>query len=87
MKTRLDIIFAFALFSISLILIGSAAYIIASEVWPAMRNGSLNVETSSVILNQTWNGNDIYILLATYLVLGLVSALSAFRLAIRARGG
>ena len=86
MKTLLDIAFALGPFLISLFFLGSAAYVISSDVWPAIENGSLTVETSSTILNHTWHGNDIYILLAAYILLAIAFAFGAIRLAHRARG-
>ena len=60
-------------------------YVAESEVWPAILGGSLNVQTNSMILNILWEGNEIYIILALYLLLAagfIFSAFVAFRAAL-----
>ena len=57
-----------------------AFYIARSEVLPAVRRGSLNVETSTMVLNILWEGNEIYVLLAAYLLLAGAFAYGAIRL-------
>ncbi len=57
-----------------------AFYIARSEVLPAVRSGSLNVETSTMVLNILWEGNEIYVLLAAYLLLAGAFAYGAIRL-------
>ena len=63
-----------------------AFYIARAVVIPAVRTGSLNVDTSSTILNITWEGNQIYIVIAGYLLLAGVSAYGAIRLFMAASG-
>ncbi len=55
-------------------------YIARSEVLPAVWRGSLNVETSTMVLNILWEGNEIYVLLAAYLLLAGAFAYGAIRL-------
>lgn len=62
------------------------AYLVSSEVSPALQQGSLNVETSTMILNRVWEGNQIYILLAAYLLLACASAYGAIRFGARVIG-
>ena len=57
-----------------------AFYIARSEVLPAVRTGTLNVETSIRVLNILWEGNEIYVLLAAYLLLACAFAYAAIRL-------
>jgi hypothetical protein len=54
--------------------------LVRSEVMPAIRAGSLNVQSSTMILNIVWDGNEIYILLAFYLLLAVLLAWGAIRL-------
>lgn len=54
-------------------------YIARLEVWPAIQKGTLNVETSSMVLNVLWDGNEIYLLLLGYLLLAAGFAIAAFR--------
>ena len=54
--------------------------LVRSEVMPAIRAGSLNVQSSTMILNIVWDGNEIYILLALYLLLAVLLAWGAMRL-------
>jgi ABC-type Na+ efflux pump permease subunit len=63
-----------------------AFYIARSDVFPAVRSGSLNVETSSLVLNILWEGNEIYMLLAAYLLLAGAFAYGAIRLFAAALG-
>ena len=54
-------------------------YIARSEVWPAIQKGTLDVETSSMVLNVLWEGNEIYLLLLGYLLMAAGFAIAAFR--------
>jgi hypothetical protein len=60
--------------------------LVRAEVVPALAAGSFNIQTSSMILNRVWEGNELYWLLAGHatlvLILAVVFALSA-RFAIR----
>lgn len=60
--------------------------VFVDEISPAMKGGSLSVQTSSMILNHVWVGNEIYILLVIYVVIavslfgaGIVFARSTLR--------
>lgn len=57
-----------------------AFYIARADVLPAVRSGSLNVETNSMVLNILWEGNEIYVLLVAYLLLAGAFAYGAIRL-------
>jgi hypothetical protein len=46
-------------------------YLVRSEVIPAVGAGSFDIETSSMILNRVWRGNELYGLLAAYVALAL----------------
>lgn len=70
---------AVILMALSLFLLWVIGYLWSSEVTPAIRNGSLNVETSTMILNRTWAGNEIYIILCIYLLLAAGLAYGAYK--------
>ncbi len=74
--------------SLGVFFLGITLYVARSEVWPAIQRGSLNVDTNSMILNILWEGNEIYVLLLGYLLLGTAfafGAVRAFSAAIRRR--
>lgn len=60
--------------------------LVGSEVLPAVATGTLDVATSTMILNRVWQGNEIYVLLAAYLLVAGVAAFGAYRCAKRAFG-
>ena len=68
-----------ALSLMSAFLVYVIAHIVSTEVMPAARAGSLNVETSSMILNVSWEGNEIYFLIVAYALLAIGLALGAVR--------
>lgn len=55
-------------------------YIASADVVPALAKGSFNVETNSRILNILWEGNEIYLILTAYILLGAACAYGAMRL-------
>lgn len=59
-------------------------YLISTEVMPALDQGSLNVQTSTMILNRVWHGNEIYILLVAYLLVACASLFGAIRFGTKA---
>ena len=74
-----------ALISVSAFFLWVISFLVSSEVMPAVRDGSFNVETSTMILNIVWEGNQIYILLAAYLLLAgacMYGAIRFFRRAV-----
>jgi hypothetical protein len=79
LKKLLNGIVGIVFLSISVFFVVIVAYLVSSEVSPAIKNGSLNVETSTMILNRVWEGNEIYILLATYTLLASSFAYGAIR--------
>lgn len=77
------------LFSVSVFFVAIAAYLFSSEVLPALKNGSFNVETHSIILNVLWEGNEIYVVLAAYTLLAggfAYGAIGVFMKAVSRRG-
>ncbi len=80
LKKLLNSIVGIVLFSISVFFVAIVTYLISSEVSPAIKKGSLNVETSTMILNRLWEGNEIYVLLAAYILLACASAYGAIRI-------
>ena len=79
LKKLLNGIVGFVLFSVSVFFVVIVAYLVSSEVSPAIKKGSLNVESSTMILNRVWEGNEIYVLLAMYVLLACASAYGAIR--------
>lgn len=80
MKKLLNGIVGIVLFSASVFLVAIVAYLVSSEVSPTIRKGSFNVETSTMILNRVWEGNEIYVLLAMYILLACACAYGAIRI-------
>ena len=79
MKKLLNGFVGIALFFISVLFVAIVVFLISSEVSPAIKKGSLNVETSTMILNRVWEGNEIYVLLTMYVCLACASAYGAIR--------
>ncbi len=71
------------LFLISIFFIYAIAYIVGTEIMPAAGRGTLSVETSSMILNRVWEGNEIYLLLVAYAVFACAFAWGGYRLLYR----
>ena len=80
LKKLLNGIVGIVLFSVSLFFIAIVAHLVSSEVSPAIKKGGLNVETSTMILNRVWEGNEIYLLLTTYILLACAFAYGAIRI-------
>ena len=57
------------LFSLSLFFLFIVAYLVSTEVVPAMEHDSFSVKSNVMILNILWEGNEIYIVLTTYTLL------------------
>lgn len=85
-KKLLSGFFGIVLLSISIFMAAIVLNLISSEVLPAIKQGSLVVETNSMILNHLWEGNEIYVLLASYILMSCASAHGAIRLGIKAIG-
>ena len=76
------LLFGFAGIVLSLVcafFVWVTGYVVSTEVMPAVRNGSLSVETDSMILNILWEGNEIYILIAAYALAAVAFAVAAVR--------
>ena len=48
--------------------------LVRAEVMPALAAGSFNIQTSSMILNRLWEGNELYWLIAAHATLALILA-------------
>ena len=72
------------LLAVSVFFVATVADLVSIEVLPALKSGSLNVETSSMILNIMWEGNEIYALLVAYTLLAGGFAYGAFRVFMKA---
>ena len=51
-------------------LIYAASYVIADEIWPQVRESGWSLAGTSMILNHKWKGNELYVLVGAYIVLG-----------------
>lgn len=71
---------AIALLCLCVFFAVTVLYLAWSEVLPATRQGTLSVETNSMILNVLWEGNEIYILLVAYLLMAVGSGYGAVRI-------
>ena len=67
------------LFSISLFFLFIVAYLVSTEVVPAMEQDSFSVNGNVMILNILWEGNEIYIVLTAYTLLAGAFAWGAIR--------
>jgi len=79
LKKLLNGIVGILLFSASAFFVAIVVYLVKSEVSPAIKKGGLNVETSTMILNRVWEGNEIYILLVAYILFACTFAYAAIR--------
>lgn len=79
MKKLFNGIVGVVFLSASVFLVVVVIYLGSSEVLPAIRKGSLNVETSTMILSRWWNGNEIYAVLTAYILLACALAYGAIR--------
>ncbi len=83
MSRVLSAIASIPLFLISIFFVYIIAYIIGAEIVPAVRRGTLSVDTNTMILDRIWEGNEIYLLLAAYAVLACAFAWGGYRLLYR----
>lgn len=60
------LLLALLLFVAGLAFVYFIAFIAGESVMPALQAGTLNLETTSRILNINWVGNEVYIILAIY---------------------
>lgn len=70
-RILLSLLGALALSAACVGLVFGIVYIVETGIWPAIASGSMDVKMDFQILNHTWHGNQIYILLITYLILVL----------------
>ena len=72
-----------SVFSLALIVLLGIGIVslVQSEVIPALAAGNFRIQTSSMILNRVWKGNDLYWLLAAYTMLELILAVVCVRTA------
>ena len=86
-KRLLAAIGSLAAFAAALAIGAGIAWIVRTEVVPALAAGSLSIETNSMILNRVWHGNELYVILATYVAAFAGLAWLAVWLARRAARG
>lgn len=85
-KRLVNGVFALILFSLSAFLIGIIAYLVSSEVMPAIEQGTLSVQTSTMVLNRVWEGNEICVLLAAYTLTAIAFGYGGIRFTRKAIG-
>jgi len=56
-----------------------ASLVYYDEISPAVAQGSFNITTDSMILNHTFQGNEVYLMLAFYLALSAFSLWRSYR--------
>lgn len=64
---------------LSAFFVAVSAYVVSTDLLPAVEAGSLNVRGSTMILNILWEGNEIYVVLAAYCLLAAGFAYGAIR--------
>ena len=74
-----NVIVGLALFSVSIFFVVIVAYLVSTEIMPAIEDGSMTIESSVRVLNILWEGNEIYLLLSAYVLLAVSFAYGAFR--------
>lgn len=79
LKKLLHGIAGIALLSLCAFFVLIVLYVAQSEILPALREGTFDIETRIMILNIVWDGNELYVLLAAYLLLAAGFAYGAFR--------
>ncbi len=87
MTKLLSIIAALVFFASSLFFVVIVASLVQSEVLPALGRKTLSVDTSTMILNRVWVGNEIYLLLAAYTVLACLLAFVGLKFVRMVRAG
>jgi len=79
-KRLLNGLVSIMLLTISIFFAANVMILISSEVSPAVKQGRLSIETNSMILNRVWEGNEIYVLLAAYILFACAFAYGAIRM-------
>ena len=79
LKKLLNGLVGVLLLSARVFFVAIVVFIVSSDVLPTIKNGSLNVETNSIILNRTWEGNEINLVLMAYTLLACAFAYGAIR--------
>jgi hypothetical protein len=74
-----NVIVGLALFSVSIFFVVIVAYLVSTEIMPAIEDGSMTIESSVRVLNILWEGNEIYLVLSAYVLLAAGFAFGAFR--------
>ena len=56
---------------VGIVLLYSASWIVAKGIWPEVLESGWSLSGSSMILNHVWKGNELYIPVTLYIVIGL----------------
>lgn len=80
MRRIVRVLSSIPLFLLSIFLIYVIVHIFRTDVLPALKSGTLSIETNTMILNRVWEGNELYLLLLAYAVLSCVFAWGGIRL-------
>jgi hypothetical protein len=79
LRRLFNVIVGLVLFSVSIFIVVIVAYLVSTEVVPAIEDGSMTIESNVRVLNVLWEGNEIYLLLSAYVLLAVSFAYGAFR--------
>ncbi len=80
MRKAVTVIASIPLFLLSIFFIYVISYLIGSDIVPALEQGTLSVDTNTMILDRVWEGNEIYLLILAYAVLAVAFAYGGYRL-------
>ena len=64
---------AVAIISAGLLLLYYACWILSNGIWPQWRESGWSLTGSSTILNREWHGNELYLLVSLYCVIGFAA--------------
>jgi hypothetical protein len=78
-KKLFNVIAGLALFSVSIFFVVIVAYLVSTEIMPAIEGGSMTIEANVRGLNILWEGNEIYVLPSTYVLFAVGFAYGAIR--------
>ena len=64
---------AVVIIGVGLLLLYYACWVVSNGIWPQWRESGWSLTGSSMILNREWHGNELYLLVSLYGVLGFAA--------------
>ena len=64
---------AVVIIGVGLLLLYYACWVVSKGIWPQWRESGWSLAGSSMILNREWRGNELYLLVLLYCVLGFAA--------------